>query len=715
MKKQGSKVIAWLSGIQRRFVESTIIHSIHSGLEMAIPFLIVGAFALMLNNFPLAVYQNFIKEIYPVISTILVFIYTYTLGSISIILCFTISLSFATIVGETDEYLYPIVTLASYMAFVGGSIAEGTYVFSAQWMFTAIVITLLACYLFRFLRGHNVLSLKLHTTGASYLYNTAVLNLLPIALIIILFAVAGGILTHAFGGSDVTNFGSNLLLYVFRNMNDGLGRTLLYVLLMHVFWFFGIHGSNTLDAVATNIFDPVVEQNAALVALGQTPGGIYSGTFFNTFVFMGGSGTTICLLLAILLFSRRKPNKRMAGFALPTALFNINEIILFGYPIILNPFLLIPFLATPLLLSVTSALAMNLGLVPVAAAHVEWTMPALLSGYLATGSVAGSLLQLFNIALGVAVYVPFIRLYEGMQRHSFEDAAKQMSHDVSYGEMHEEIPVLTGRGYPHNYYAKALAADIRNALLKKEIELFYQPQIRPDHTLHGLEALLRYRHPLIGYVSPPLVIELATEIGIMDDLTFYVMEKANQDARKIRSRLSGDICISVNISPHNLEHREFETKVKQIFGDFERFGVAPVLELTERKIMKATEYTERHIRALKEHGIGFSIDDFGMGHNSFMHLQENLFDEVKLDGNLITKIASNERSREIVSGILALSKSLNFRVVAEYVETEEEKQILQGLGCRIYQGYLYSKALPAGELDAYIDGLPKKRVRRSAG
>ena len=110
-------------------------------------------------------------------------------------------------------------------------------------------------------------------------------------------------------------------------------------------------------------------------------------------------------------------------------------------------------------------------------------------------------------------------------------------------------------------------------------------------------------------------------------------------------------------------------------------------------MMVTSEALAQKIQLLKQAGIEFSLDDFGMGHSSILLLQENLFDEVKLDGTLMEKLLSNERSRNIISGIMKLSDDLHFRVVAEYVETPEQRQVLLELGCKIYQGYYYSRPL----------------------
>ena len=128
----------------------------------------------------------------------------------------------------------------------------------------------------------------------------------------------------------------------------------------------------------------------------------------------------------MLLKARKSNNRKLAKVAGISVLFNINEIVIFGFPVIFNPLMLLPFLLVPLVLTLTSAFAMQLQLVPLPTHSVEWTVPILMSGYEACGSVSGSLLQLFNLILGTLLYIPFIRLSENQQSEEFETAVRTM-------------------------------------------------------------------------------------------------------------------------------------------------------------------------------------------------------------------------------------------------------------------------------------------------
>ncbi|MFQ8600501.1 MAG: PTS transporter subunit EIIC [Oscillospiraceae bacterium] len=164
--------------------------------------------------------------------------------------------------------------------------------------------------------------------------------------------------------------------------------------------------------------------NAQLAAAGQAPTEIFTKTFFDTFVLMGGCGSALCLLIAILVTSKRRNVKKLAKISLAPMLFNINELLLFGLPVIFNPMLLIPFILTPILLTLTSCFAVATGLVGCTVQSVHWTTPVLLSGYAATGSVAGSVLQLINLAVGILTYLPFVRISQERYMHTLTGTLK---------------------------------------------------------------------------------------------------------------------------------------------------------------------------------------------------------------------------------------------------------------------------------------------------
>lgn len=695
-----------------RFQNTIYARAVRHGLTLAIPFLIMGSFALLLTNFPLGVYQDFIRTwMNGAASAILETLYQISLGSLALVLTVTISISYGHLTESDQLFLYPIVAVCSYLAFCGGIENQSDYIFNAEWVFTAMVITLLSCVLF-----HKILKLghrfeRLHTTGADYLFNISIQCLIPVILVSLFFAVTGYVLRVAWDSSNITNFGSYLFLKLFDKISGNLFGILLYVVMTHLLWFMGIHGTNTLEAVSRHLFEQNVEINQSLVLAGHIPTEIFSKTFLDTFVFIGSCGTALSFVLALYIASKQSHNRKMSFVALPSALFNISEIAVFGFPIIFNLTMLIPFILTPVILTLISASAIKTGLVPAVTQSVEWTIPVHLSGYQATGSVSGSLLQLFNLLVGVFIYMPFVRRSEKQETGKFKQAVRQMEQDMAAGERDGVIPAYLSHKYPYYYYAKTLSMDLTNAMKRGQLQLFYQPQISSQGELHGMEALLRWNHPVTGYIAPPVLIRLAHESGILNELGYSLLDRACLDAQAIQNSVSNNICLSINISPKQLQDPGFFDKTLEIVRQYPLERIHVVLEITERAAMELSAELKKKMEYMKEQGLEFSLDDFGMGHNSLVQLQEGCFNEVKIDGNLVSQLPNNKSTREIISGIVQMSQNLNCRTIAEFVETEEQRDMLLSLGCVIYQGYYYSKALPPEEFSEYISRLPKQNKR----
>lgn len=686
----------------QRFHDATYILAIKHGLMLAIPFLILGSFALLFKSFPISAYQDFLVSFLDGrLRDILTITYNCSLGSIAMILIVTISLSYGKLNAHDDVFLYPVTSMISYLAFCGG-LQDDTYIFQSDWVFTAMCITLLSCGLFKRCMKFGSHLEKLHTAGANYIFNRSIQAIFPVSFIVLLFTCMGQILRVSLGDVNIINFGSYIFIYLFDWFGSGLVGTLLYVFFVHFLWFFGIHGTNALDMVSKQLFEPGIQINQALIESGQLPTELYSKTFLDIFVFIGGCGSALCLILALCIAAKKSNNKKLAKVASISVFFNINEIVIFGFPVIFNPVMLIPFILTPMILTMTSSFAMSLGLVPFITDSVEWTVPIVLSGYQATGAIAGSLLQIFNLIIGTLIYIPFVRYSERKQSSEFEASIHALEQDMAAGEQTGNIPAFLSDTYIHHFPAKTLAMDLRNALRLHQLELYYQVQVKADDDIYGVEALLRWNHPVCGFISPPLLISLANQGGFLDELSLYIIDQACKDAMQIDHQ-GKDMNLSINISPKQMEHASFVEKSLEITRKYPLQHIQLVFEITERAMLNTTNVIIERILKLREHGIQLSMDDFGMGHSSMMYLQESIFDEVKLDGSLVKRLLENDRTKEIVVGITQMADRLNFHVVAEFVETKEQVEILKEVGCTIYQGYYYGKAIPLKQFLNYLN------------
>lgn len=160
---------------------------------------------------------------------------------------------------------------------------------------------------------------------------------------------------------------------------------------------------------------------------------------------------------------------------------------------------------------------------------------------------------------------------------------------------------------------------------------------------------------------------------------------------------------SVNISPDQLDDPKLPEQIKNIISSNDINPNMLGIEITEQIALSGSQIIIERINAIHNLGIKLIMDDFGMGHSSLIYLQNNNFDIVKLDGSLVKEILTNKRSSEIIMTIVNLSKNLDFDIVVEYVENIDQRDKLYGLGCEIYQGYYYSKAIPFEEFVEYAN------------
>jgi PTS system cellobiose-specific IIC component len=180
-------------------------------------------------------------------------------------------------------------------------------------------------------------------------------------------------------------------------------------LFAHILWFFGIHGTNITDSVFRPILYALSAENLRALEVGQPLPHIINTQFQDLFATFGGAGSTLSLLIAMFFFCRSKRIKELGKISIVPGIFNINEPIIFGLPIVLNPIIAIPFILTPMVNILISWITMNIGLVPICNGVImPWTTPPIISGFLSSGW-QGALLQVFLIALGVVIYYPFIK------------------------------------------------------------------------------------------------------------------------------------------------------------------------------------------------------------------------------------------------------------------------------------------------------------------
>lgn len=239
---------------------------------------------------------------------------------------------------------------------------------------------------------------------------------------------------------------------------------------------------------------------------------------------------------------------------------------------------------------------------------------------------------------------------------------------------------------------------LRIALKENQFVLHYQPKIDSlSHKIIGLEALIRWNDPESGLVPPGKFIPILEETGLILDVGVWALDRAASDFRLWKSKLKTVPRIAVNVSAIQLRQRDFVTQVEKAI----RRGGKPVpmdIEITESLIMADTELNITKLKAVRMAGLGVAIDDFGTGYSSLSYIAKLPVDSLKIDRSFITNMTTQPESMTIVSTIINLAHSLNLKVVAEGVETEEQSKFLTLLKCDEMQGFLFSKPLPPEEI-----------------
>jgi EAL domain-containing protein (putative c-di-GMP-specific phosphodiesterase class I) len=250
----------------------------------------------------------------------------------------------------------------------------------------------------------------------------------------------------------------------------------------------------------------------------------------------------------------------------------------------------------------------------------------------------------------------------------------------------------------------ALEKDFKEALLKENFYIFYQPVISNGGRVAGAEALVRWRHAIRGIVSPADFIPLAEETGLIVPLGNWVLKTACRQLADWSSRDdTRDLTIAVNVSARQLKQEDF---VATVMGLIEETGASPQrlkLELTESMLVSDAESIIIKMNLLKAAGITFALDDFGTGYSSLAYLSRLPLDQLKVDQSFVRNIETEESAVVICAATINLAHNLKLKVVAEGVENEAQRKFLSSVHqCDFLQGYLFSKPVPIDEFEKFI-------------
>lgn len=248
----------------------------------------------------------------------------------------------------------------------------------------------------------------------------------------------------------------------------------------------------------------------------------------------------------------------------------------------------------------------------------------------------------------------------------------------------------------------ALEHGLRRALARDEFELFYQPQVDvTSGEIVGAEALLRWRSPEFGLMSPARFIPIAEETGLIIPIGEWVLKKAMEEAVKWREAGYTDLRIAINLSGKQFRQEHLVKRIDEMLMETGLDSHQLELEITESVAMNDVEFTVSILQDLKRRGVQIAIDDFGTGYSSLNYLQKLPINTLKIDSTFLHKQMKNEDAAIIIA-ILHLAQTLNYKAVAEGVETWEQYEFLKGQRCDEIQGYLFSRPIPSQEFFSFL-------------
>lgn len=244
--------------------------------------------------------------------------------------------------------------------------------------------------------------------------------------------------------------------------------------------------------------------------------------------------------------------------------------------------------------------------------------------------------------------------------------------------------------------------ELRKAITNDEIYMMYQPQFDSNLNFHGVEALVRWENSKLGFVTPDEFIKIAENSGIMASLGNHIISKSLKDIKNIQDSLKKQFHLSINISMKQFIEKEFFNDLLHQIKKVKFKKEYITLEVTENVFIEDIEFIVNLLNRLKKQNLKISLDDFGTGYSSLSLLKKVPIDELKIDKSFIDDIINDVNSLNMAKSIITIGKQLNMSILAEGIETKEQKDLLDTLNCDLYQGYYYSKPLRKEQLKEFL-------------
>jgi len=302
-----------------------------------------------------------------------------------------------------------------------------------------------------------------------------------------------------------------------------------------------------------------------------------------------------------------------------------------------------------------------------------------------------------SASIGISIFPQDGSNYEELIKNA--ETAMYQAKELEQNNFHHYSPAMNASAFEH----LTMEHQLYKALEQREFVVYYQPIIDiPTSSIIGAEALVRWRHPELGLVSPAEFIPIAEETGLIVPIGEHVMRCACEKAKEWQNKGYEQFHISVNLSARQFQQHDLIQKVEIILLLSDLAPHFLELEITESFGMKNAENTIQILNELKQKGIKISIDDFGTGYSSLSYLKKFPIDTLKIDQSFVRDIDEEEDSETIVSLIISMAHTLNLKVVAEGVETKKQLAFLKEQKCDLLQGYLFSKPVPPEQFEKLL-------------
>lgn len=402
-----NKFINKVLEVSGKISSNVYLDSISKGLMSTLPILMIGSISLLFAVFPFDPWLNFVTQIG--IQKYLLAASTVTTSCLSIYAAFLIGYRLA---GHFDCDQIPAGLISMFAFFITTPLTEESGLsmeyMGAQGLFGAMIAALVATRIYCFLMKKDKLKITMPAGVPPMIANTFT-ALIPGILVGVIFIICSYLFSFTTWGS-FSSMVYSVIVTPLNSLGGSVWSLVILILVQMVLWFFGIHGSNVINGVITAVYLPMATANMEAYAAGKALPNILGNTFYDCFSGIGGAGGTLSLLIVIFLFGKAKQNKEIAKLGIVPGIFTINEPVVFGYPLIMNPILAIPFILTPIVQTLVAYFAIAIGLVPrLTGIQVPWCMPIILKPFLAGGWQA-AILQVVCIAIGCLIWYPFFKI-----------------------------------------------------------------------------------------------------------------------------------------------------------------------------------------------------------------------------------------------------------------------------------------------------------------